>query len=193
MSFKDYMARNKKMILTRCLVLLFFMFIGLAGYGTAVLSEKERQQASDWDNEVPAAADEQKTQNDCTVTWEYVYGYCGHKKTAEAPITEDMTGLTLKQLESKFRNIKIIDFSPKYLTLQKKIDQYCPDHLILKVSGDTLGVFRTDTGKDTASMISRVAIPYSAIPEQYRQQLQYGDVFNSMEEIQKFIAEKLLH
>lgn len=190
---KNYIMKHRKRILANCLILLFFSFVALAGYGLAVLSEQEKlqKQAAEAEPEVPVALNEQRTSEEAAVTWEYVYEYCGHKVTAELPIAADMAGLTLKEFENRFKNIKVVEFAPDNLLLQKKIEQYCPEHLILKLEQGQLGVYRTDAGKDTMSMIYRVEISYSAIPEEYRQALLHGEVFNSTEDVQKFIAEKL--
>lgn len=195
MSFKDYFSRRKKRILLQCLVLLFLSFVALAGYGMAVLSEQEKtgKRKAEAEPEMPVAQNEQKTGEDCAVTWEYIYEFCGHKVTAESDIEPDMTGLTLREFESRFKNIKVVEFSPNKLVLQKKISQYCPNHLILKLNEGALSVYRTDAGKDTLSMVYRVELSYSDVPERYRQALLHGEVFNSTEDVQKYIAEKLAH
>ena len=162
----------------------------LAGYlmalNTDSIVHEEAAQES-----LPAAANEQRTEEACVIAWEFLYETCGHTVKAESKINSDMTGLTLKEFEAKFKNIKVLDFSPKALTLQKSIKQYCPDHLILKAYDGVLGVFKTNLGSDQMSLSMRLAIPYEEVPDDLKTALYYGAVFNSMEEVEQYIAKKI--
>lgn len=166
------------------------LLISLAGYFTAQMEGVAVPEESEAEY-LPAAAEEQRTASDCRVTWEFKYETCGHMLYAQSDIPEDMKGLTLKELEGKFNNIKVLDFSPKSISLQKSFRQYCPDHLILKAYDGVLGVFKNEFGTEKMVLNMRLAIPYESVPDSLKPVLYYGAVFNSMEDMQSYITKKI--
>jgi hypothetical protein len=190
LSIKNYLLKNKGKIIRNCFFFSFMMAASLAGYLMAVKTGAVLPPDVQ-EEPMPAAANEQRTEEGCIVSWEFIYETCGHTVKAKSEASADMTGLTLKEFQSKFKNIKVLDFSPKAITLQKRIEQYCPNHMILKSYDNVLGVFKPELGSDELSLVKRLAIPPSEVPENLKTALYYGAVFNSMDEVEAFVSKKI--
>ncbi len=190
MSLRNRLLKNRRRIIKNCIFLSIMLIAALAGYLMAMNTDPATPKQEE-EEPLAAAANEQRTAEGCVITWEFVYETCGHTIKAESKIAQEMAGLTLKEFESKFSDIRVLDFSPKAVTLQKKIHQYCPNHYILKVNGSVLGIFRNELGTDKMALYMPLEISYSQAPEELRTALFYGEVFNSVEEAESFVSKKI--
>lgn len=191
MSLRDHLIKNRRRIIGNCIFLSIMLIAALIGYLMAVNTSPVVPKQEEEEEPLAAAANEQRTGEDCVITWEFVYETCGHTIKAESRITQDMTGLTLKEFSNTFSDIKVLDFSPKAVTLQKKIDQYCPNHYILKQNGGILGIFRNKLGTDKMALYMPVEIPFNQTPDELKTALYYGEVFNTVEDAETFISKKI--
>ena len=190
MSVRHKLFKNKRRVIKNCLLISLLLCAAMAGL---LLAQNETGAAQDAAEEDPVAVDanEQKLADDCSVTWEFYYETCAHTVEATSKIPTEMAGLTLKALQSKYPNLQVLDFAPHHIALQKSIKQYCPDHFILKNDKGELVIFKTDLGKDTVSVVQRMGIAMSSVPADLQDELSYGCVMSSMDEVQQYIAERI--
>ena len=93
---KEYLLKNRRRVIRNLLFISILLIASLIGYFMAKFEGTVNPEESEAEP-LPAAADEQRTDSDCKVAWEFKYETCGHTLYAESEIPDEMKGLTLKE------------------------------------------------------------------------------------------------
>ena len=152
---------------------------GITGYTLARGEPRLRPQPEA--EEAAVEADNLRISEDATVRWEYDYEMCGHTVVVEAPVDEDMAGLTFTQLQRSYPEVRIVSFDAEEVVLRQRFACYCPDHYMLKKHEDELAIFRTKEGTDEQRVYRLVHIDFDGIEAGERKVLKVGRVFDTLE------------
>jgi hypothetical protein len=168
-------------------MLLIIAFSGLAGFLIAegeprIVAEKEEEEHA-----VQAGADNDRITNDTVITWDYEYDMCKHHVYVDAEPDPEMIGLSFSQLQDVYPNVHILSFTAEEVVLKKSFNCYCPEHYMLKKSGDKLAVYRTAAGSDKQDMYINIDIDFKALEEDDQQALEAGRVFSNFDDLQTFL------
>lgn len=164
---------------------------GITGYLLAeseprIVAEKEEETSA-----VPVGAEDARITKATVIEWEYVYEMCAHRVSINSAPDHGMIGLGFAQFKNAYPNVRIVSFTPEKVVLRKRFSCYCPEHYILKKSGDELAVFRTETGKDTLSAYIDISVNFASLDKQTREELQVGRVFSTFDDLEKYL-EKMI-
>jgi hypothetical protein len=112
---------------------------------------------------------------------------CKHHVYVDAEPDPEMIGLSFSQLQDVYPNVHILSFTAEEVVLKKSFNCYCPEHYMLKKSGDKLAVYRTAAGSDKQDMYINIDIDFKALEEDDQQALEAGRVFSNFDDLQTFL------
>lgn len=183
-----FFRKHRKLIIT--FAMLFIVAVsGVVGFLIAegeprIVAEKEEEESA-----VQAGADNDRITKDTVITWDYEYEMCKHHIYIDSAPDPDMIGLSFTQLQDAYPNVNIISFSAEEVVLKKSFECYCPEHYILKRSGDKLAVYRTASGSDKLDNYINIDIDFEDLEEDDRKALEVGRVFSDFDDLQAFLED----
>ena len=181
--------RKHRKLAILCVMLLTVVVAGLVGF---LIAESEPRIVAEKDVEEPAVqagADNDRITKDTVITWDYEYEMCKHHVYADSKPDQDMIGLSFIQLQDAYPYVHIVSFSAEEAALKKNFECYCPEHYILKKSGDKLAVYRTASGFDKLDIYINIDIDFKALKEDDQQALEAGRVFSDFDDLQVYLEE----
>ncbi len=158
---------------------------GTAGY---LIAQGEPRIVKEKELPVPVVAEGERIEKDAKILWHIDYRMCGHSLIFESSANENMIGLSFTQFQTEYPDLQIIEFSPSSIELKKSYNCYCPDHFILKKSGDVLAVIRTSPGTDKQDIYIKTQVYFKDIKEDERRPVEIGRVFSSFDDLEDYIA-----
>jgi len=171
-------------------IVLLLAGSGLTGYMLARDEPRLRAEPSPTAAAV-AEAGGARIAADATVRWEYVYEMCSHTVTVEAPVDEELVGLTFTELQEQYPEAYIVEFSSEEVVLRQSFACYCPEHYILKKKDDELAIYRTKLGSDEQYVYRLIHLPFDSIEAGERTVLTVGRVFDTLQDAESYIDEVL--
>lgn len=181
--------RKHRRFFILCVMLLTVVIAGLIGF---LIAESEPRIVAEKDVEEPAiqaGADNDRITKDTVITWDYEYEMCKHHVYADSKPEQDMIGLSFIQLQDTYPQVHIVSFSAEEVALKKSFECYCPEHYILKKSGDNLAVYRTASGFDKLDIYINIDIGFKDLEEDDKQALEAGRVFSNFDDLQVYLEE----
>ena len=163
---------------------------GAAGYTLAQGEPRLREQVESTEA-VDYKYEGQFIAQNATVRWEYGYEMCSHTVTVEAPVDEELVGLTFTELQEQYPEAYIVEFSSEEVVLRQSFACYCPEHYILKKKDDELAIYRTKLGSDEQYVYRLIHLPFDSIEAGKRAALTTGRVFDSLQDAESYIDEVL--
>ena len=139
----------------------------------------------------PSPTDAEVIQNnnvladDAVVTLEYMHSKCKHT-VKQIKTGDHIAGLTRQELEVMFYGMQVTEFSRNGATLMKSVDQYCPNHYILKKEVDEIRIYRPEAGK-TELKLEKTITGIVIIDDSLG--LEDGLLFDNLNEIEEFLEE----
>jgi hypothetical protein len=135
----------------------------------------------------PLTASEGVITPDTSIFWVSRYSTCSHEKASEQSPESAEIGLTYQQFADKHPGYSLV-VSSGVLRMERTVDQYCPDHYVIKSADDgTIFVYRNLDGNDRLTVVSKLGFTVAAVPDDYKQYITQGIAFGSIEEIEGFI------
>lgn len=122
---------------------------------------------------------------DAVVMLEYMHSKCKHT-VRQMKTGNQISGLTKQELEVMFPGMQVTEFSRNGATLKKSVDQYCPNHYILKKEGEEINIYRPEAGRTELKLeksISGIVIIDDSLG------LEEGLVFDNLNDIEEFLEE----
>lgn len=196
--------RSKKM--NSILVILVMLVMISGGYilGSLVgkerldkkLSEKREEpgyqtmQSAEQNNKEILGEDVQSlevTNEDTLLVFEKNYTRCSHKRTEERSAEGYEVGLTIQDFGVKFPGWDIFEFSSEKVILSKEIQDYCPQHFILKDRDGMVVIYMPSEGGSEYDNIQETRIPTEKLPPDVQDEIRSGLVMDSLEEVEHII------
>lgn len=195
---RDYKKRrsNRTFGMLVCLLLV----VSACVVGFALSRGNSRQQAEGNTGTEPlATVSPQETQGvqnvmtsadtlsaDCVVEMQCTYEKCGHVKTYGIESSE-VEGFTKDQLAVQYPECEVTEFGPLGATLTCSVDGYCPDHYVLKRSGDKLCIYQPQDR--TGELIIYKEIEGMNASDLGIEELEQGILFDDIEQIESYLEE----
>jgi hypothetical protein len=162
---------------------------GLTGFLIAegeprIVAEKEEEEPA-----VQVGADNDRITKDTVITWDYEYKMCKHHVYVDTEPDPEIVGFSFTQLQDAYPNAHIASFSAEEVIINKSFECYCPEHYILKKSGDKLAVYRTASGSDKLDIYINIDIDYEDLEQDDQKALEAGRVFTDFDDLQVYLEE----
>ncbi len=165
--------------------------IGLSGLVGFIVAEGEPRIVAQTESEesaVKAGASNDRITKDTVITWDYGYEMCRHHVYVDTEPEPKMIGLSFSQLQDAFPDVHIVSFSAEEVVLNKSFSCYCPEHYIVRKSGNKLAVYRTVAGSNEQDIYINIDIDFKKIEEEDRRALETGRIFSSFDDLQIFLG-----
>jgi len=117
----------------------------------------------------------------------YRYKKCGHEMTFSKKAGEDMLGLGVVDFLARFGDYRIIEFTEEIVRLEILRDQYCDQHYLLKMIGDTVMILRSDIENEDFVVIRKTKLTRKSLDNDVYLILKRGKLFNSLDDIETYI------
>ncbi len=183
-----FFRKHRKLVIF-CAMLLTIAVFGIVGF---LIAESEPRIVTEKDEAEPAVkagADNDRITKDTVITWDYEYDMCKHHVYVDAEPDPKMIGLGFTQLQDSYPNVHIVSFSAEEVVLKKSFECYCPEHYILKKSGDKLAVYRTAAGSDKLDIYINIDIDFEDMKEDDQRAMEAGRVFSDLDDLQVYLEE----
>jgi len=115
------------------------------------------------------------------------YTACNDKRVEERKANEDEIGLNRQELESNFPEWDVYEFSSSKVILTKELDDYCPNHFILKDKDGMIVIYMPSKGENESRSIQNTQIPINKLPPDFQDEIRKGLVIDSLQEIEYFL------
>jgi hypothetical protein len=126
---------------------------------------------------------------DTSIFWVMRYTKCGHDKVRELAPDPGMIGKTLEEFAKAYPEYTL-EMMGTSVRMVRVIDQYCPDHYIIKSDDDGgIYVYRNMEGLTKLTMVTKMNFTVDSVPQDYRPLLKEGMAFGSIEEIEGLIED----
>lgn len=114
--------------------------------------------------------------------------YCGHDLT-RAEDAKTFVGMDENGVRNSCGEWALTFFSRERVVLTDERNAYCPDHLVLRIDGEGLGVFRTDPQTAEEVRITHFETSVEQLPAEARQRLAEGMPFENLTEIEAYLED----
>ncbi len=182
-----FFRKHKKLVILLS-ILLMVIISGVVGFLMAESEPRIVAQEDEAETALPVGADDARITKETVMTWDYVYEMCSHHVTIQTEPDADMIGIGFSALQKKYPDVRIVSFTPEEVVIKRSFSCYCPNHYILKKSGDRLAVFRTEAGKDTLNEYIDIAIKFDGLDADIQESLTAGRVFSTFDDLEDYLA-----
>ena len=184
---------SKKYIITLLLIITIVMGIvlGIWLFGRNKTSnlepEIQRELAKDENiqNEIQiiqTANTEIKTSPNCLFVFETYYKECKHTANEKQDIPKEYVNQTEEDLQEKFKDFKIKEFTSNQVTFYQEKEGICNQHYIIKDNNGYVSIYTIDSfGKETLKETTEIVTTY--LPEVDKINLKEGIKANGQEEL----------
>jgi len=185
---------NKRAILILGVITLF---CGAAYFGTKLTgptnenvvademivnkNETVKQEISETIN---TSVDKEKTTPNTVLTLKKIYTDCGHTIVDKSEIPEEMVNLTKEELEEKYTNWRIDDFSKDEVVLTKELASFCGEHYLIVEEGGEVLVYSLDEANNK-TLIETTDIAFEYLTETDKIILKNGIYVYGKDEVNK--------
>ena len=107
------------------------------------------------------------------IVFETKHKECNHTEIKEEKANEDIINMNEEELQKKYKDWTIKQFSIKKIVLYNEKEGYCDEHYILKEKDGFIGVFRTN-GESKEELVNLTSIAVQYLPETDRLNIENG-------------------
>ncbi len=182
------MSKKAKRLLWLFCSATIILLAGVVGYMAALRTPSTLQKPQ----AAGAAGEGDKTVLNCKIVKQYQYLLCGHEMEESENIGRDLVGLTKAEIASKVSGFKLSSFSPTEVVFTKRLNQYCPEHYILRLHGNKLDLTRNVQYTEQMETLYVYTIDTSDLDAELLEILTHGKVFPSRNEAEEYTENELL-
>lgn len=124
---------------------------------------------------------------DAKIEIEYTYLMCGHKEKVYLAGDPRFTGKTAEKIQAEWPNTTIRDFSEHHAVLQMRVDEYCPQHYIVKIDSGKVCIFKTSRETGQSELYLDLKLDASAIRQEELPRLMNGVVFEKTDDVNDYL------
>lgn len=123
----------------------------------------------------------------CQVVQHLSYTPCGHSLTRRLALPQELVGKGRAEAEAAYDPYRIVTFSATELVMERTLDLYCPDHVVLMPDASgVLCVFENRYG-DALALLHELSTPLSSLPESYQEELLPGKGFDTLDDLEAWL------
>ena len=137
--------------------------------------------------EQTAQAQSISPQEGCQLLQTLSYARCQHSVVRRVTAPVEVHGQTLEQVQALYAEWSITAFSAKEIKMERRLQLFCPDHLVLMPDGaGMLCVFENKYG-DGMALVKELGIAVRDLPAAAREEAQAGIGFSTPEEMDMWL------
>lgn len=137
---------------------------------------------------IETANTEIKTSPNCLFTFQTYYKECKHTINEKQDIPKQDVNQTEEELQEKYRDFVIKEFSPNEVTFYEEKEGICNEHYIIKDNNGYVSIYTIDSfGKEILKETTEIVTMY--LPESDKQSLKEGIKANGREELNALIED----
>lgn len=122
---------------------------------------------------IETASTEIKTSPNCLFVFEAYYKDCNHTISEKVDIPKECVNQTEEELQEKYRDFKIKEFTSTQVTFYEEKEGICNEHYIIRDNNGYVAIYTTDSfGKETLKETTEIVTTY--LPETDRLKLKEG-------------------
>ena len=133
-------------------------------------------------NTVETNISEEKISPNAIIIFETKYNKCGHVLKKYENAENDLINLTQSQLQEKYSDWEIQEFSSKQIILYKEVEESCGEHYVLREKDGYIAIYEIDEN-NVESLIQITQISTKYITETDLIELNKGIKVNGKEEL----------
>lgn len=123
----------------------------------------------------------------CELMQTFSYTRCQHTVTRRLPAPVEVLGKSLAEVEGLYDGFRITEFSSAMIKMEKQLQLFCPDHLVLMPDGaGMLCVFENRYG-DAMALVNELNIPVRDLPAAAKEEAEMGIGFSTAEEMEMWL------
>lgn len=165
-------------------VIMLLIFLASCGIGYFYLNTREDQKKESKADEnvlpqnnteeyVSTETTEEKISPNTEITKETFYQKCGHEIIEISKADEDMINLTKEELEAKYNNYQIEEFSTKQVNIYTKNSGICPEHYVVAEAEGIVNIYKkTENGENEFYEATNISLEY--LPKEEQEKLKSG-------------------
>ncbi len=176
------MSKKIKNLVYTCVFILLFVGAAYSGWYLA-------KSAPTVLRDEPADAQAVMLGADATVRTNYIYRYSGHTHSDTRSVLREEVSMTREEFAQEHPNFVLEHFDANSAVLVHRMDGYCPEHYILKISGDELVLYRPVNFTAELAAVLTFELPENL---EHEEALIVGKVFASEQEARQYILEAQL-
>lgn len=122
---------------------------------------------------IETASTQIKTSPNCLFVFETYYKDCKHTITEKIDIPKECVNQTEEELQEKYKDFKIKEFTSTEVTFYEEKEGICNEHYIIKDNNGYVAIYTVDSfGKETLKETTEIVTSY--LPETDRAKLKEG-------------------
>ena len=171
-------------------LLYMALILALGVWGGFTLRDSQQEAALPTPAAEPVVqAGEPSVLHDTVVVTNYSFSLCGHA------LSQQMTGgplegKTKQDILGMYPDAKIEEFSKERVVINRELDSYCPKHYVLYIDDNgKLCYSQTDSTDYTKQLVTTLTFDVSSLPDEVKNDLDEGLVFDSLEEINAYLED----
>ncbi len=139
-------------------------------------------------NEVMQAANtDVALAQDADIEIEYTYKMCGHKEKVTQTGDGRFSGKTAKEIKNEYPGCNIREFGEHNLVIQMDVDEYCPQHYIVKLDNGKVCIFKTSRSTGTSDLYLDLKLDVTAVKQEEIPRLELGVVFENTTDVNNYL------
>lgn len=133
-------------------------------------------------------ANEEKISPNAFITYKIKYKKCGHETTEYKEIPKELVNLNKIELQEKYNDWKIEEFSDTNIILKKESQDSCDEHFILKDKNGIVTVFKKgENGEENEYEITDISTEYLTDTDKIN--MKNGIEVNGMQNLNQLIED----
>jgi hypothetical protein len=179
------------MVKTKLLFWVAFILIaatgGLMGYYFA-MGEPTVFNQSYMDQEAVAAANTNVVlSSDADIEIQYTYLMCGHQEKVELAGDLRFAGKSMQQIKQENPGSQIREFGAHKLVMLMDVNEYCPQHYIVKIDNGKVCIFKTNRATGKSELYLDLKLDASAVKQEELGRLTTGVVFENTSDVNNYL------
>ena len=123
----------------------------------------------------------------CELLQTLSYTRCEHSVIRRSAAPEEILGRSLQDVQALYADWQITEFSGSLIKMEKMMQLFCPDHLVLMPDGaGMLCVFENKYG-DAMALVNELNIAVKDLPAAAREEAETGIGFSSAEDMEMWL------
>jgi hypothetical protein len=126
--------------------------------------------------------------SDADIEIQYTYLMCGHKEKVELAGDIRFAGKTMQQIKQENPGSQIRDFGAHKMVMLMDVNEYCPQHYIVKLDNGKVCIFKTNRATGKSELYLDLKLDASAVKQEEMGRLATGVVFENTSDVNNYLS-----
>ena len=137
---------------------------------------------------IETASKEEKTSPNCTITLKVYHESCKHLIETKKKIEEAEVNITEEELEERFKDWEVQEFTPTEIVLYKEVEEFCDEHYLLKDEAGYVTIYKLDENEN-AKFYDTTEISTEYLSPEDLEQMETGIKVYTEKELNKILED----